>query len=139
MSKKITLNNIRKAVDILRQNALPDIKKATELYRQAKTIVDSDRRSQFPIALAYLEEAILINSDYDAAAILMDKIRTSTGGISQVAMSTSDTQQLRYAESLYIEGRYLEANIIINQLWATPLNRKSSKLNDLKTKVEARL
>lgn len=116
-----------------------DIKRATDLYRQAKTIVDLDRRSQFPIALAYLEEAISINSDYDAAAILMDKIRTSTGGISQVAMSTLDTQQLRYAESLYIEGRYLEANIIINQLWATPINRKSSKLNDLKTKVEARL
>ncbi|MCK5198453.1 MAG: hypothetical protein KAR21_08885 [Spirochaetales bacterium] len=116
-----------------------DIKRATDLYKQAKTIVDLDRRSQFPIALAYLEEAILINSDYDAAAILMDKIRTSTGGISEVAMSTSDTQQLRYAESLYIEGRYLEANIIINQLWNNPLNRKSSKLNDLKTKVEARL
>ncbi len=116
-----------------------DIKRAQDLYRQAKTIVDLDRRSQFPIALAYLEEAILINSDYDAAAILMDKIRTSTGGISQVAMTTSDTQQLRYAESLYIEGRYLEANIIINQLWAKPDNRKSSKLNDLKAKVEARL
>ncbi len=116
-----------------------DIKRAQDLYRQAKTIVDLDRRSQFPIALAYLEEAILINSDYDTAAILMDKIRTSTGGVSQVAMTTSDTQQLRYAESLYIEGRYLEANIIVNQLWVKPDNRKSSKLNDLKAKVEARL
>ncbi len=116
-----------------------DIKRATQLYSQAQTIVNSDNRAQFPIALAYLEEAIQINSDYDAAAILMDRIRTSTGGISQVTMSTSDTQQLRYAESLYIEGRYLEANIIINQLWVNPSNRKSSKLNDLKTKVEARI
>jgi len=116
-----------------------DIKRATELYQQAKRIVDADNRAQFPIALAYLEEAIQINSDYNAAAILMDRIRTSTGGISQVVMTSSDTQQLRYAESLYIEGRYLEANIIINQLWDNPVNRKSSKLNDLKTKVEARL
>jgi hypothetical protein len=116
-----------------------DIKRATQLYSQAKTIVDTDNRSQFPIALAYLEEAIQINSDYDAAAILMDRIRTSTGAISQVSISSTDTQQIRYAESLYIEGRYLEANIIINQLWANPDNRKSSKLNDLKIKVEARL
>ncbi len=116
-----------------------DIKRATRLYRQAKAIVDADKSSQFPIALAYLEEAIQINSDYDAAAVLMDKIRTSTGGISQVVMSGADTQQLRYAESLYIDGRYLEANIIINQLWKNPDNRKSSKLNDLKAKVEARL
>ncbi len=116
-----------------------DIKRATELYQRAKTIVDEDNRAQFPIALAYLEEAIQINNDYNAAAILMDRIRTSIGGISQVVMKSSDTQQLRYAESLYIEGRYLEANIIINQLWANQANRKSSKLNDLKTKVEARL
>lgn len=116
-----------------------DIRRATELYTQALRIVNADNRAQFPIALAYLEEAIQINSDYDAAAILMDRIRTSTGGVSQVTMSTSDTQQLRYAESLYIEGRYLEANIIIIQLWANPGNRKSSKLNDLKTKVEARI
>ncbi len=116
-----------------------DIKRATQLYNQANSIVNADNRAQFPIALAYLEEAIQINSDFDAAAVLMDKIRTSTGGISQVSMSSSDTQQLRYAESLYIEGRYLEANIIINQLWVNSNNRKSSKLNDLKTKVEARL
>ena len=116
-----------------------DIRRATQLYQQAKAIVDADKSSQFPIALAYLEEAIQINSDYAAAAVLMDKIRTSTGGISQITMSASDTQQLRYVESLYIDGRYLEANIIIIQLWANPDNRKSSKLNDLKTKVEARL
>ncbi len=116
-----------------------DIRRAVQLYKQAKAIVDADKSSQFPIALAYLEEAIQINSDYDAAAVLMDKIRTSTGGISQVEMSISDSQQLRYAESLYIDGRYLEANIIINQLWENPINRKSSKLNDLKGKVEARL
>ncbi len=116
-----------------------DIKRATSLYNQALAIVNADQRSQFPIALAYLEEAIQINNDYDAAAILMDRIRTSTGAVSQVAMSVTDTQQLRYAESLYIDGRYLEANIIINQLWANPENRKSAKLNDLKVKVEARL
>jgi hypothetical protein len=116
-----------------------DLKRATQLYNQASTIVNTDNRAEFPIALAYLEEAIQINSDFDAAALLMDKIRTSTGVVSQVVMSSSDTQQLRYAESLYIEGRYLEANIIINQLWAISDNRKSSKLNDLKTKVEARL
>ena len=116
-----------------------DLKRATQLYQQARAIVDADKSSQFPIALAYLEEAIQINSDYDAAAVLMDKIRTSTGGISQVEMSITDTQQLRYAESLYIDGRYLEANIIISKLWKNPDNRKSSKLNDLKTKVEVRL
>ena len=116
-----------------------DIKRATELYNMANRIVEADNRAQYPIALAYLEEAIQINSDFDRAAILMDKIRTSTGGISQVVMSNIDSQQLRYAESLYIEGRYLEANIIINQLWANAENRKSSKLNDLKIKVESRL
>lgn len=116
-----------------------DIKRATQLYSQAKTIMDADSRAQFPIALAYLEEAIQINSDYNAAAVLMDRIRTSTGGVSQVEMIVSDTQKLRYAESLYIDGRYLEANIIINQLWINTNNRKSSKLNDLRIKVEARL
>jgi len=116
-----------------------DIKRATQLYQQAKAIVNADKSSQFPIALAYLEEAIQINSDFDAAAVLMDKIRTSTGGVSKITMSVSDIQQLRYAESLYIDGRYLEANIIISKLWENSDNRKSSKLNDLKTKVEARL
>ncbi len=116
-----------------------DIAKARELYRKAKKIADSDNRAQFPIAIAYLEESLQIDSNFNSAAVLLDQLRTSTGGISVSVMSDKDLQKLRFAENLYIEGKYLEASIIINQLWSVPRNRKSAKLNDLKKKVEARL
>ncbi len=116
-----------------------DLAKARSLYTKAKKIADADNRAQFPIAIAYLEEAVQIDSNYNAAAVLLDQLRTSTGGISASAMSKADMQKLRYAENLYIEGKYLEASIIINQLWNNPANRKSAKLNDLKKKVDSRL
>ena len=116
-----------------------DIAKARSLYRKAKRIADADNRAQFPIAIAYLEEAVQIDSNYNTAAVLLDQLRTRSGGVTVSSMSDTDQQKLRYAETLYISGKYLEASIIINQLWSNPKNRSSSKLNDLKKKVEAQL
>ncbi|RKX93516.1 MAG: hypothetical protein DRP59_02720, partial [Spirochaetes bacterium] len=116
-----------------------DIAKARDLYYKAKRIADADNRAQFPIAIAYLEESIKIDSNFNQAAVLLDQLRTSTGGAGVSVMSESDQQKLRFAENLYVEGKYLEAGIILNQLWNNPENRKSSKLNDLKKKVDARL
>ncbi len=116
-----------------------DIAKAKSLYRKAKRIADADNRAQFPIAIAYLEEALQIDSNYNAAAVLLDQLRTRSGGAAVSALSDADQQKLRYAETLYISGKYLEASLIINQLWSNPKNRSSSKLNDLRKKVEAQL
>ena len=116
-----------------------DIAKARDLYYKAKRIADADNRAQFPIAIAYLEESIKIDSNFNQAAVLLDQLRTSTGGAGVSVLSESDQQKLRFAENLYVEGKYLEAGIILNQLWNNPENRKSSKLNDLKKKVDARL
>ncbi len=116
-----------------------DIAKAHSLYLKAKRIADADNRAQFPIAIAYLEEAVQIDSNYNTAAVLLDQLRTRSGGAAVSSMSAADQQQLRYAETLYISGKYLEASLIINQLWDNPKNRSSSKLNDLKKKVEAQL
>ena len=115
-----------------------DIAKARNLYYKAKKIADADNRAQFPIAIAYLEESLQIDANFNQAAVLLDQLRTSTGGAVSV-MSDADQQKLRFAENLYVEGKYLEASIIINQLWSVPENRKSAKLNDLKKKVDARL
>ncbi len=116
-----------------------DIAKARRLYRKAKKIADADNRAQFPIAIAYLEEALQIDSNYNTAAVLLDQLRTSSGTMNASMLSAADLQKLRYAETLYISGKYLEASLIINQLWRNPKNRKSAKLNDLKKKVEAQL
>lgn len=116
-----------------------DVAKARNLYVKAKKIVNADNRAQFPIAIAYLEEALQIDSNYNTAAILLDQLRTSSGRTGESTMTDADQQSLRYAENLYIEGKYLEASIIINQLWSNPKNRSSSKLNDLKKKVDAQL
>ncbi len=116
-----------------------DIAKARNLYYKAKKIADADKRAQFPIAIAYLEESLQIDANFNQAAVLLDQLRTSTGGIVTSVMSDADQQKLRFAENLYVEGKYLEASIIINQLWKVPENRKSAKLNDLKKKVDARL
>lgn len=116
-----------------------DIAKARDLYYKAKRIADADNRAQFPIAIAYLEESLQIDSNFNSAAVLLDQLRTSTGIAVSSVMSDADQQKLRFAENLYIEGKYLEASIIISQLWSNPENRKSAKLNDLKKKVDARL
>ncbi len=113
--------------------------RARDLYQQAEEIVEGDVRAQFPVALTYLNEAIKLDPDYREAIVLKDRIQTGQGGQVSVVLSSVDQQKLRQAENLFIDGRYFEASVIVNQLWQNPENRSNPKLVELRRRVESQL
>ncbi|ADK80624.1 hypothetical protein Spirs_1497 [Sediminispirochaeta smaragdinae DSM 11293] len=113
--------------------------RARDLYGDAEKIVENDVRAQFPVAIAYLNEAIKLNPDYNDAIVLKDRIQAGSGGAVTVVLSSVAQQQLKQAEDLFIEGRYFEASVIVEQLMNNTKNRNNPKLLDLQKRIEARL
>ena len=113
--------------------------RARSLYAQAESIVNRDVRAQFPVALTYLNEAINLDPNYQEAMVLKDRLQAGQGGQISVVLSSSDQQQLRRAQDMYIDGRYYEAQAIVEQLWQNPENRSNPKLLDLRRRIESRL
>ncbi len=113
--------------------------RARDLYSQAQEIVEDDIRAQFPVAVTYLNEAIELDPNYREAILLKDRIQTGQGGQVSVVLSSVDQQRLRRAENLFIDGRYFEASVIVDQLWQNPENRSNQKLSELRRRVESQL
>ncbi|MFW5712703.1 MAG: hypothetical protein ACOCW5_00535 [Spirochaetia bacterium] len=113
--------------------------RARDLFQQAQKIVEGDIRAQFPVALTYLNEAINLDPDYQEAILLKDRIQTGQGGQVSVVLSSVDQQKLRQAENLFIDGRYFEASVIVNQLWQNSENRSNPKLVELRRRIENQL
>jgi len=113
--------------------------RARDLYSQAQEIVEQDIRAQFPVAVTYLNEAIKLDPDYREAIVLKDRIQTGQGGQVSVVLSSVDQQRLRRAENLFIDGRYFEASVIVDQLWQNPENRSNPKLSELRRRIESQL
>ncbi|HAK45127.1 MAG TPA: hypothetical protein DCO79_04295, partial [Spirochaeta sp.] len=117
----------------------PDTRKlarSTELYNLAYSIVSRSIRSEFNVALSYLDEAISLNPNNDDAIRLKDRISTDVGGTATAVMSNTDQQLYNEAVSEYTAGNYLKARIIVETLLKNPDNQRNPKLLDLQERIE---
>ncbi len=113
--------------------------KSRSLTADAKRIVDSNNRASFPIALAQLDEAIELNPGNSEAILLKDRIYTDAGG-QAVAVLPSQAEELyqRAVQELQ-KGNIITASALVEQLLQDSGNRNSSKILDLKKKVDSLL
>jgi hypothetical protein len=114
--------------------------RARRLYGEALAIYnDRNRRSQLPVALERLNEAIALDSDFLDALTLKDRVQILVGGSRQQFLSSDDQRRYKEAEGYFLGGQLTAANAIVQQLWANQRNRGYPPLIDLKAKIEARL
>lgn len=130
---EITLNLREDPVDQIR------IAQAASLFQRAETLAQSGTRDESLVAISLLEEAITINPGSTDAQYLLDELRISLGGQAQVALSTSDEQQYRRAETLFSQGRVLQALQIVEGLLANEDNQNYPPLVDLRRRISIRL
>ncbi len=110
--------------------------RSTELYKLAYDIVSRNVRSEFNVALSYLDEAISLNPNNNDAIRLKDRISTDVGGTASAVMSSADQQLYNEAVSEFTAGNYLKALIIVENLLKNPDNQRNPKLIDLKERIE---
>jgi hypothetical protein len=116
-----------------------DIRQANDLYQRAFSIVQGNVRSQFPIALEYLNRAIELTPDSQRITSLLDRVEAEIGGRTTTVLSNAAQQQYRTAEEYFIDGRYFEALRIVNQLLQDEANRQYPPLLELKRRIESNI
>jgi hypothetical protein len=112
------------------------LKRSTELYQLAYNIVSRNVRSEFSVALSYLDEAISLNPNNNDAIRLKDRIATDLGGTAVVVMTNTDQQKYDEAVIEFTAGNYLKARILVENLLKNPVNQRNPKILDLKERIE---
>ena len=129
--------------DILKTRMRPpnpaDLQKSVTLYRQALDIVEGAVRSQFEIALTWLNQAIELNPENSSAISLKDRIQVDTGGQATIVLPTALENRFREAQELYEEGSYLNAYTIVLELKKDSRSAMYPPLLKLEERVKLKL
>jgi hypothetical protein len=105
----------------------------------AKRIIDANTRSQFPVALAQLNEALKLNPNNEQAVSLKDRIQTDVGGQATVVLSSAAEREYQRAVQELQNGNTIVALAIVEQLLQDPKNKNSTKLVELQKRIQSRL
>jgi tetratricopeptide (TPR) repeat protein len=124
----------------LRENPVDQarINRAAELLRRARTLANGSR-DEATVAISLLEEAVDLNPRNSDAKFLLDQLRIRLGGQATVALSSADEEQYRRAETLFVQGRALQALQITEQLLQNGANRSYPPLVELRRRIGLRL
>ncbi|HHU35909.1 MAG TPA: hypothetical protein GXZ47_01635 [Treponema sp.] len=115
------------------------ISRSTELTRSARRIYDANTRSMFQVALSQLDEAIKLNPDNQSAIALKDRVQTAIGGQAVAVLSAEDESRYQQAVQELQRGNKITASAIVEQLLQNSKSRNSTKILDLKKRIDSLL
>lgn len=115
------------------------IARSAELTRSARRIHDANNRSSFQIAISQLDEAIRLNPNNQEAIALKDRMQTAVGGQAVAVLSAEDEKLYQSAVRELQQGNKITASAIVEQLLQNPRSRNSSKIIDLKRRIDSQL
>lgn len=122
----------------------PDTKALAEsaaLTKEAAAVVNSTSRDEIALnaALGKLNTALQKNPDNEDAMVLKDRIQTIIGGKASVVLSSDSEALYQRAVQELQKGNTLQAAALVSQLLQKKENQNSSKIIDLKKKVDSLL
>ncbi len=112
---------------------------SAQLFSRAQTLAQSAGQDAAAAAVTLLEQAVELDPTNGNAAFLLDQLRIRLGGQATVALTTADELQYRRAETLFSQGRVLQALSIAEQLLQTGQNNAYPPLVDLRRRIGLRL
>lgn len=116
-----------------------DVRRSAELARSAQRIYDANTRSMFEVALGQLDEAIKLNPDNQQAIALKDRVQTAIGGQSIAVLPYEEERLYTQAVQELQKGNKITASALVEQLMKNPKSRNSSKVIDLKKRIDSQL
>gem|GEM_PF-1068981 len=114
------------------------IARSRDLYLEAQAIWDRQQRFLFEDALNNLNQAISLDPDNRKAVVLKDQLLRAMGGGVTIVLSPEDQRLLQQAQQLYIERRYFEALLIVEQLLRKSTNQTNADILELEKRVRAK-
>lgn len=116
------------------------LQKSKNLTVDAEKIVNSSRSEiELRRALSLVDQAIALNPQNEAAAVLKDRIQIAIGGKATVVLSAEDEMRYQKAIQELQNNNIIEAYALVQRLLQSPKNTRSPKVLDLQKKVQALL
>jgi hypothetical protein len=120
------------------------IARSNQLLAEARSLTGGGEGGAVAIArtqqaIELLEQAVTVNPENRDAQLLLDRLRINTGGQASVALSSTDEQRFRRAETLFIQGNLGQALAIVQSLLQNPNNQQYPPLLDLRDRITSRL
>ena len=113
--------------------------RSAELTRTARLTYDRNIRSEFESALIQLDEAIKLNPENTQAIALKDRVQTAIGGQTLAVLPAEEEAKYNKALQLLFNGAKYDALALVNELLQNPRSKNSSKIQDLKKRIESQL
>ncbi|MGP1437677.1 MAG: hypothetical protein ACTTKH_01225 [Treponema sp.] len=118
---------------------LTQVNQSVALTSEADSIYKSGDKSKYNLALQKLDQAIKLNQNNERASILKDRIQMAMGGTAIAVLSYANEEKYRQAVLALQRGNKITAIALVEELLRDPEARKSAKVHDLKTRINAQL
>ncbi|GMO44513.1 MAG: hypothetical protein Ta2B_25450 [Termitinemataceae bacterium] len=114
------------------------LRRSAELVAAAQRLFQAQIRSQYPVALSNVNDALRLNPNNIEAIQLKDRIQTAMGANAAVSAEDIQTEQeyIRAVNALQNNNKLL-AMSIVERLLQNPKNKSSVRINDLKRRIDA--
>ena len=118
---------------------MTQVNKSIALTNEADSIYKANDKTKFEQALEKLDEAIKLNQNNERASLLKDRIQMAMGGSAIAVLSYANEEKYRQAVLALQRGNKITAIALVEELLKDPEGRKSAKVHDLKTRINAQL
>ena len=118
---------------------MTQVNRSIALTNEADSIYKSNNKAKFEVALEKLDEAIKLNQNNERASLLKDRIQMAMGGSAIAVLSYANEEKYRQAVLALQRGNKITAIALVEELLKDPEGRKSAKVHDLKTRINAQL
>jgi hypothetical protein len=126
-------------IDMGYRPAPPDpqrLRRSADLAAAARAIVEANDREQFGAALRQLNEALALDPDNTQAMDLKDLVQTRMGAGNAVLSSADEGEYQRAVRELQ-RGNTLISLSIVEQLLRNPRNRGSTRILELRRRIQS--
>jgi hypothetical protein len=131
---------VQAEIDMGYRPAPPDprsLARSGELAATAQGIVNRNVRSQFPVALELLNQALILNPSNAQAMTLKDRLQTELGGGGSVVLNSAAEKEYQRAIQALQQGNTLVAMTIVRHLLSDAQNQNSRRILDLQKRIES--
>jgi hypothetical protein len=131
---------IQAEIDMGYRPAPPDprsLARSDELAATARGIVERNVRSQFPVALELLNQALALNPSNTQAMALKDRLQTELGGDDSVVLNSAAEKEYQRAVQALQQGNTLVSMTIVRRLLTDARYQNSRRILDLQKRIES--
>ena len=118
---------------------MTQVNQSVALTNEADRIYQSGDKTKYNDALQKLDQAIKLNQSNERASVLKDRIQMAMGGSAIAVLSYANEEKYRQAVLALQRGNKITAIALVEELLRDPEARKSAKVHDLKTRINAQL